>query len=612
MSEITDSLVKDLEEANAAYREGNPILSDDLYDHMIGTLKELNPNHPYLHSIEPEKIGKKEVRHPKPMLSMEKAYTHDEMRRFFDRVEKAATEIGMRNIYYTVTPKLDGIAGRDDGTVFVTRGNGTVGNDITEAFERGVVPIGGRGRGVGEIVMPSDYFETEMANEFEHPRNLVAGIINSDTLSGLAKKALEDCSVHFIPYLDLEELVLDRVDIIENIEEIYTETVLDSQYPTDGIVISVKDSGLSNFLGATSHHHRWQIAYKRKGDTAITTVNDITWQVGRTGKITPVLEVEPVKISGATIRRVTAHNAGTVMDMNIGRGAEIRIIRSGEVIPKIEEVVGYGSAASLPEKCPTCNSKLKWDNDFLMCHSNNCNAKTERTIRHWFSTLGIDYFGPATIKKIVAFGARNIFDVYSMRPGDFKKAGFGGGEIDRLWYSLIMSVKNPVEDWRLLAAFGIKGLGRGDSKKLLQHFNIEDILYLRRSDDISDIDGFGSVTGSNIIESTDNLKEIIEDMLNLDFNLIRTAHAKEEEKIESPISGKNIVFSGKMIRSRETMMSHATSLGANPQSGVSMITDFLVCGDGVGKSKISKAKRLGVKIITEKEYHDMVGGENGI
>ena len=158
-------------------------------------------------------------------------------------------------------------------------------------------------------------------------------------------------------------------------------------------------------MGATAHHYRWQIAIKTKGQTAQTTVNGIQWQVGRTGNITPVMEVEPVSLSGATIRRVTAHHAGNIRDAHIGTGTRIEIIRSGEVIPKLEKVVESKGEVRLPESCPSCSNPVVWQNDFLKCSNSRCRAQIEQRISHWFRILGnADWFGIKSIQKMVAGG----------------------------------------------------------------------------------------------------------------------------------------------------------------------------------------------------------------
>ena len=181
-------LVERLEACNAAYRRGNPLVGDNEYDELVEHLRQLAPNHPFLIRVEPETFdGKKEIRHPAPMLSTEKAYTIEDIERFVSRVVKAAEKIGVTNILFRITPKLDGLAGRDDGKLFVSRGNGETGYEISSAFAKGIVPVGGRGHGLGEIVIRHSYFQENLSNTF-HGRDLFAPIaarISRADLDGL-------------------------------------------------------------------------------------------------------------------------------------------------------------------------------------------------------------------------------------------------------------------------------------------------------------------------------------------------------------------------------------------------------------------------------------------
>lgn len=598
-----EKLVSTLKDANKAYRDGNPILTDNEYDEMLSELKSVDPNNPFLRTIEPETQRKKEVRHSSPMLSIEKAYKQDELEKFFNRVDKASVELNISKSLYRITAKLDGVAGRDEDGTLATRGNGTVGNDITDAYDKGLITIGGlTSPGIGEVVMVKDYFEKEMSEEFTHPRNLVAGMLNSDDLNVYAKKALDDGMIHFVPYTELEDTVTDRETIVEGINDIYASITNDCIYPTDGIVITATDERIRAHMGSTSHSHRWQIAYKKKGETAETTINSITWQVGRTGTITPVLEVEPVKLSGATIRRVTAHNAGIVLNLMLGQGATITIIRSGEVIPKIEDVIEHAESVVIPDKCPSCKSHPFMIGDFLKCKNIFCKAQVVKTISHWFDIIETDWFGPKAVEKLVSCGYDSVGMIYGMEHQDFNFAGFGDGEAKRLVESIKISLTKPVEDWRFLASFGIPDLGRGDSKKLLQHHNIGDITTLDQQDIIA-IDGFGEITSNSVADWLEIEGMQIREMMSLGFNLIRTPHIGEEEMIESPISGKKIVFTGKMTEStRDEMKNEAAKLGAVLQSGVSSKTDILVVGEKAG-GKLTKAQDLGITILTEQEYY---------
>jgi len=601
-------LIDLLESYNRAYRQGAPMVSDAEYDALVERLRSMAPDHPYLQAVEPEQFsGKREVRHPSPMLSIEKAYTREQLERFVARVQKEAGALGIDTVAYRMTPKLDGLAGRDDGQVFTTRGNGRVGYEISSAFAKGVIPIGGRGHGVGEIVVRQSYFEARMTEFFEHPRNMVVGIVSSDTLNENAQTALDDGEVHFVPYSQMKSVQVDGKRLMEHTKSLVRELLGQVDYPTDGVVVEVTDDRLKQHMGATAHHYRWQIAIKSKGDTAQTTVEGIHWQVGRTGNVTPVMAVSPVALSGATIRRVTAHHAGNVRDLGIGIGTRIEIIRSSEVIPKLEAVLKASGAVQLPEACPSCGHPLVWQNDFLKCANSQCRAQIEQRLSHWFRVLGnADWFGIKTIQKIVDHGHTSLEAVYRLNETDFTAMGFGPVQSKNLAEAIIVSRTKPVEDWRFLAAFGIADLGTGDSRKLLAHVPIEKTTAVK-PEDLIRIKGFGEKTSRRIAGSIRESAGAIEHMLALGFNLQRTPRAAEQAAVESPIAGKGIVFTGKMNRGdRQAMQAQARELGARVQTAVSGSTDFLVCGEKVGATKISKAEKSGVALLTEDQYLSMI------
>lgn len=602
-------LAEQLKQYNAAYRQGNPLISDAEYDRLVETLREQAPDHPFLHAVEPETFAAKvQVRHPVPMLSIEKAYTPEALERFVNRVLKEAEGIGISEVTFQVTPKLDGLAGRDDGRVFATRGNGEVGYEISSAFEKGVIPMGGRGLGIGEIVVVKSFFDTELSGKFEHPRNMCVGIVASDKLNADAETALKAGVVHFVPYSELPSWSGAAEDLLDGMDAITKELSDQLDYPQDGMVVSVSGERLRQHMGATAHHYRWQIAVKTKGETAESIVENIQWQVGRTGNVTPVMEVEPVSLSGATIRRVTAHHAGRIRSEGIGPGAEIEIIRSGEVIPKLEKVITPILQVQIPENCPSCDTPLIRDNDFLKCGNPDCPAQIEQRLIHWFKILGTaDWFGIQTIRKLVAGGYDRLEKLYAMTETDFSALGFGPVQSRNLHDALRASLSRPVEDWRFLAAFGIPNLGTGDSRKLLGHFKIEDLLTVT-AEDIIDIHGFGNVTSRAIADGIQRLRPTMAYMLSLGFNLERTPPTSEISAAGSPIAGLGIVFTGKMQRgSREEMQAQARSMGASVQSAVSSRTRYLVCGEKVGASKMKKAQQLGVTVLSEEEYLALIG-----
>jgi DNA ligase (NAD+) len=610
-----DALVARLTEANEAYRSGAPILSDAKYDDLTEALRALAPDHPFLHTVEPEVLPvKDQVRHPSPMLSTEKAYKTEDLQRWVDRVTKAEADLGLalgrepRPLVYRVTPKLDGLAGRDQDGVLATRGNGRVGYDITRAFDRGLVPVGGRDQGVGEIVLVKSWFQANLADEFDHPRNVAVGIVKADELGDYALSALTAQVVHFVPYTTLPDWTGTGDALVRDIDAIKADLKDQVDYALDGMVAEVLGDELRAYMGATSHHHRWQIAVKDKGETGVTTVNQVVWQTGRTGNVTPVMLVEPIKLSGATIGRVTAHHAGMVRDKGIGPGARIEIIRSGEVIPKLETVLETATP-ELPTECPTCAAELGWRNDFLVCgNALACPAQVEAGLRHWFRTLRTaDWFGPKTIARLVTGGVDTLEKVYALTEAELLALDFGAGQSANLVQALTISRTTLTEDARFLAAFGIPDLGVGDSRKLLGAHRIEALGDLTPAD-IVEIKGFGELTSASVASGLGGRWASITHMLELGFNLERTPLASEVVRIESPVAGKKVLFTGKMVQgTRDDMKKRAKAMGAELASSVSGKLDLLVIGEKASPKKVDKARGLGVQVLTEAEYLELLG-----
>jgi DNA ligase (NAD+) len=605
----TEQLVEWLIFANDAYRKGEPVIDDDTYDQVYyAELVKRDPEHPFLNIVEPENdMGMVKIRHKTPMLSTDKAYSQEEIITFVERVIRHAdaVDVNAENLRFRITPKLDGMAARYEDDILATRGNGLLGNDISRNLKRGLVTIGGTNTGNGEIVIEARYFADNLSDQFSHPRNFVTGLIGADTLSEQAQKALQDGVVHFVPYQMLNARECDYKQLSTEVEALCKQVESECEYPVDGSVIDLMNKIVCEELGATSHHYNWQIAKKTKGETAVTTVNNISWQTGRTGRITPVLNVKTINLSGADISNVTAHNAGNVKNLNVGTGAEIEIVRSGEVIPKLLAVVKTGEDAIIPQHCPACGAKAKMERDFLVCQGADCIAQIEAGLQHFFRVLGnIDLFGPKTIKVLVSKQITQLPAIYALQAEEFVAMGFGAKQATNLVAQLKRSRTEEVEDWRFLAAFGIQHLGRGDSRKLLKEYPLEKIIELD-ADDIVKINGFGPITAKAIPASIKSKWNSIQALLELGFNLIVTDQNKKIAN-NSPVSGKSLVFTGAMAQPRNVMKKMALSLGAKVQASVNKKTDILVIGAKVGAKKIEKAKALGTEIMTEQDYLELI------
>ncbi|MEE9355969.1 MAG: BRCT domain-containing protein [Methylococcaceae bacterium] len=599
--------------ANALYRAGDPIISDHQYDHIfLQEFKLRQPNHPFLNSVEPEPpvFAGKTVALPVAMLSTEKAYTLEAVEKWLKRIDKAAGELNLdvTKLIYKATPKLDGFAAYDDGVMLYTRGDGRKGTDISRVFERGL-KVGGQGKrglGAGEIVVNQTYFKDYLASSFEKARNFQASIIKEKELDEHALKAIEQGAAVFYPFSQLPDWKGTATELMAQFDDFLKIKV---DYDVDGVVIEATDQQLKQHLGSTRHHHRWQIAFKSNQEVAETEVIRVIPQTSRSGRVNPVAEMSPIKLSGAMISRATAHHYGMVKALGIGPGALIELTRSGLVIPKIERVI-RSAEPQLEENCPSCSHALIWDKDYLYCPNTlKCPAQIENSIEHFFKTLGnIDGFGGKTIGKLYQGGIDSVFKVYSLTEDELINVGFGEKTSKNLLEQLRRSRLEPIEDWRFLGAFGIYRMGLGNCERLLQHHLLTDIFSLNKNEIIA-IEGFADLTATAIVESLTDIKEDFFKIYDLGFKLIAIPLSTEQMgESDSTIAGKLIVFTGTMQRgSRDDMKKQAKQLGAKVATSVTSKTDVLVTGDKVGSTKIKAAQEKGVQVMSEDQYLTFLG-----
>jgi len=608
-------LIGIIKRCNERYREGHPIVSDDFYDHtLLAELERRNPAHEFLSQVEPEVTIEKTVRLPQRMLSTDKAYDMSTIVKWIDRVIKQGVTLGMEpdEVEFKVTPKLDGFAAYDDGKTLYTRGDGYKGTDITRVFDRGVKAFGSRGSGAGEIVVNKIYFQKNLSKFFENSRNVISGVIKEGELDDKIATAIDEGAVDFIPFIELDRWIGDSEHLIKDFANIRCEILKTPDnatcaYDTDGIVIECLNESIKNHMGHTSHHHRWQIAFKQNAEGVETKVNSVIWQTGKTGVITPVVEIKPTRIGGVTISRVTGHNYGNIKSKGIGAGAIIKIVRSGEVIPYITDVVTPANIY-YPERCPSCGEETQIDGDHLRCTNTvDCSAQIEGIIEYWFKTLGnCDGFGPSVISDLVAYGAYSVRIIYDLSHQNFVNAGLGAGISANLIKELDRSRSEEIEDWRFLAAFSIHTVGKGGCERLLKHHRLEDIFDLTVSDFVA-IDGFAEKTATVLFESLARIREDFNYIYGLGFNLSRTPLLSESETVTSAISNKIIVVTGSLkTGSRNDIHARIKSLGGVVGKAISGKTDILVIGEKVGASKMKAADKHNTAIMTEDAFIEML------
>jgi len=635
------------------YVENNPVISDYEYDQLLKQLEKLESEHPDL--ITPDsptqRVGEqpvegfKTVKHKVPMLSLANTYSYDEIRDFDERVRK-----NVGDVEYTVDPKIDGVgvALLYENGVFVrgaTRGDGVKGDDITANLKTiRSIPLRLRGNVLknvevrGEVYMPLEGFKKynrEQAEKggviFANPRNAAAGSLRQldprivasrpldifiyylsysdrefDTLEN-AFKALKEAGFRINPLMKKVKTVGEVIEYCEDLEK-KRETL---DYEIDGVVVKVNSYAQQRELGETSKNPRWAIAYKFSAKQATTKLKDIIIQVGRTGTLTPVAVLEPVKVGGVTVSRATLHNFDELKRKDIRIGDWVLVERSGDVIPQIvksikERRTGAEKRKGIPKKCPVCGTEVVRPEGevAIRCPNRYCPARLKWRLRYYASrdAMDIDHLGEQTIDKLLDAGLVNdIADLYSLKKEDILKLeGFKEKSAQNLLDSIERSKKQDLS--RLIYGLGIRHVGKYAAQLLASRYNSVDELAKASEEELKQIDGLGDKSAESIVTffSTEENQKLIERLKEIGVK------TKEEKKHGLPLEGKKFVFTGGLSTlSRPEASDLVKQKGGIVASSVSKDVDYVVVGDKPG-SKYQKAKKLNLKIINEEEFKKIV------
>ena len=606
-----NAIAEQLAYLNKAYRAGESLVTDHEYDVMRNVLIDIAPTHIFLHTVEPEALmdGKGRISHPKPMLSTDKAYSPEEVSKWLGKLTAYANENGITDLRIRMTPKLDGCAGRyspDSAAKFVTRGDGQFGNDFTALGDRCVFIGDTSIPSVGELICDETYYQNVLkAQDVKHPRSFVSGLLGADDLSEIAQQALLDGAVHFVSYTNMKGMRVYTLSefnaILTDLELVEIEIMSECPYRTDGVVIQAHSDALFAEMGNNGSFHYAQLAKKIAGEPVEAVCTGITYQCGRTGRISPVVNLEPVEIGGVMVSNVTAHHAGNVKRLGVGEGAVLRVIRSGEVIPFLHSILKRSDNVLIPEVCPCCQSNVVWVNDYIECQNTLCEGRIAAQLRFFTKTLGMDLIGKKAAEKLAENGI-DCIGLLSITDQRLQSIGFGAGQSANIIAELDRIKSFPVEDYKLLASVGIRMLGNRASKTLLKATAITEIGLVSR-DTIVNTEGFGDKKADVIIAGLQEQSRLIEALLGF-FDEVKDSKI---EVTESPITGLNLVFTGIMLQGkRDDMIAKAEKLGATIQSSVNSKTNYLIAGEKVGASKIGKAEKHGVRIITEQQYLDLI------
>ncbi len=657
-----EKLVKELNYHNYRYYVlDSPVISDEEYDMMLRSLKELEEKWGYILPDSPtQRVGAapsekfEKAEHREPMLSLDNAFSIEELIDFDARVKRLLGS--SEEVEYTVEPKYDGLAvelSYKDGLLYraSTRGDGYVGEDITQNIKTiKAIPL--RIEGVekipeeidirGEVYLNIDEFERINKERIEkgepvfaNPRNAAAGSVRQlDPSITASRKLYMSCygigyvkgiefksQIEFIEWLKKGRFPVPAyVKLAKGIEEVM-EAIKEIEklrqgYPfeTDGAVVKVNSFELQRKLGTKTREPRWAIAYKYPAHQGITKLRDILASVGRTGVITPVAILEPVKIGGVTVSRSTLHNWDEVERKDIRVGDYVIVERAGEVIPHIIGVVkdrrtGEEKEVKIPEHCPVCGSKTVREPGevAVKCINFNCPAQVEERIKHFISrrAMNIEGLGDKTVELLHNKGIiKHFVDLYKLRQEDIKGLpGFAELSSKKLIEAIERSKKTTLS--RLLYALGISQVGEYASKLLAQHFRKLEDLYYIKAEKLVQIPQIGEKTAKTIeqfFNNEENLKAI-EELKKMGLKVENPDF--EEEKKPSPLKGLTFVITGTLPKPREEVKEMIEKAGGKVSSSVSKNTDYLLVGEEPG-SKLAKAQALGVKTLSYEEFLKML------
>ena len=651
------------------YVSANPLISDYEYDNLYQSLLQIEAANPNLVSSDSpsQRVGNslnqqfETIPHLVPMLSLENSYNAEDLIDF-DRKAKEGAQL--ENIAYCVEPKFDGasisLVYENDMLVRAcTRGDGVAGEEITQNIrqiksiplsiplsEHGIQQMEIR----GEVIMSKKSFEdfnqkliAKQLPTLANPRNAAAGSLRMKDPKEVAERNLDAFIYHISFYTLLPGATMPTLlkthsgslellwnmgfrspqkerKLISNVEGVIQfckdfEGERDNlPYEIDGLVIKVNDFGLQEKLGMTSHHPRWAIAYKFKARQATTILENVEFQVGRTGAVTPVAKLKAVAIGGVTVTSISMHNEEYIKEKDLRLGDTVIIERAGDVIPQIVQSIatlrtGNEKIIEFPSNCPVCDYALEKEETEAVWRCNNpaCTAQIVERMIHFVSkdAMDIKSFGDANIRKFYELGLlKNIPQIYNL---DFsiigKLEGLGKKSVDNLQAAIETSKSQPL--YRLIYALGIRFVGETTAKTIASHIHHILDLQTLTEEQLQDFEDVGVKVAKSIYHYFHEEKNIglIKELEALGLNMIQT----NTTAVDGNLSGLNFLFTGTLTQlKRSDAEAMVEERGGHILSGVSSKLNYLVVGEDAG-SKLEKAKKIAsIKIITEAEFVELI------
>ena len=660
----------------AYYALAQPVISDNEYDRLYHELLDLEKQFPDLATPDSpsRRVGGeplkefKTVRHVVPMMSLENTYSQEEVRDFVKRVQKLLPD---EKLEWVVEPKVDGVAVslRYENGVFTTgatRGDGTTGDDITANLKTiRSVPLKIGRDGVspspinilevrGEIFLPRAGFEKLNAERksageemFANPRNAAAGSLKQLDPKIVAKRPL-DTILYGIGQIasgtGFQAVIKTQAGLLDYLQSLGFKTPertwfcrseddllaaiaeLDKvrkkfPYETDGAVIKLNSFEQQRRVGATAKAPRWAIAYKYAPEQAETKLKAITIQVGRTGALTPVAELEPVFLAGSTISRATLHNEDYIREKDIRIGDTVVIEKAGEVIPAVVSVVlkkriGSGKSFHFPKTCPECGSKVakeiggdEEEGSIWRCVNPDCPAQVRGRLEHWCArgAMDIEGGGEVLVAQLVKNGlVHDVADLYSLKLEPVAALERMGEKSAKNFIDALAASKS-CDLWRLLFGLGILHVGAGVAKSLARHFPTLDDIFAANAEQLTEADDIGEVIAQSLGQwhGESRNQKLIERLRAAGLNFKSELYQPAAKA--GPLAGKTFVLTGTLpTLTREEATAKIEAAGGKVSGSVSKKTDYVLAGEEAG-SKLDKAQKLGVKIISEAEFLKMGG-----
>ncbi len=662
---MTDSITEEIESLRDKINYHNqryyviaePEISDYEFDSLLKELLHLEEKNPNLVTKDSptQRVGSditkkaNQIEHKTPMLSLSNTYNEDELFAFDKRVKGGLSED--EHVEYVVELKIDGVSASihyQNGFLLkaATRGDGSVGEEITNNIRTiRSIPLKVKEQSDfevrGEVFMPIDGFnkfnaERESRGEklFANPRNSTAGTLKLQDPKLVDERPLDiftyyllgdnlkiNSQVEGLSFLkQLGFKINSNYQLCKNIEEVIKychvwEKKRDNlPYEIDGIVIKVNSFEQQKTLGSIAKSPRWATSFKFKAKQVITKLNKITWQVGRTGAVTPVAELEPIELAGSVISRATLHNYDEIERKDIRENDYVKIEKGGDVIPKVVEVdltkrESESQPLAIPTECPICKSELqkKESEVALYCVNDLCSAQVKGRLIHFASRVAMDIegLGEAIVNHFVDKGFLSSFpDIYSLsgKEDELKSLDrFGEKSIDNLFASIEKSKGQPFH--KVLFSLGIRYVGAGVARKLADAFGTIEELKLATIEELEAVDEIGPSISKSLTEYFTQNENLM-----LIEKLQKSGLSFESDEIEggnSKLEGLTFVVTGSLSMSRDEAKERIIVSGGRFSSSLSKKTDYLLAGDKAG-SKIKKAETLGVKIISEDEFNNLL------